>query len=457
MGRYTTNKGITWSDEDGGFEADDILKLAQAYQQNKLATAANTRADTALLMQQEQIAKAETLNNRIIRGDQLYNDMTRDMFTSGWNEEGVWDAEGIDVNSRVESYLEGMANQNMAGNRVKAQNDLQILNTKRLVEGGRQFQYKVKQWEEANKEKYGKWYWPGDDTFDEDRMAYIKSIGGERIFRQAWNLGGLEAGPAEGNAQAITGLTSEDFAPSDDWSTGAKVATGAAITTAGTVAYKKWGPDDIMESARNLFSKGKVDPAEAMRLMPHLKDTNAKGILEKIIKAQDGGDTKTATKLIERFKTKYPEIVMPQTTSQKILKQAKKILKGTGKIGKAVGLGIAGFTIAEKLASGLGDTVVGEKDSKTGQVAGIAGGTAGVYAVPAMVKQIGGKISEKGAKWAMQKVLEKGGPMLAARFAAKAGLSGITGAFSGGLGTALTIGFLATDLVLIAEILAEDE
>ena len=105
----------------------------------------------------------------------------------------------------------------------------------------------------------------------------------------------------------------------------------------------------------------------------------------------------------------------------------------------------------------MGDALTGKKDSKTGQVGGVVGGTAGAYAVPAMLKKVGSKINEKGASWALKKVMEKGGPKLAAKFAAKAGLSGITGAFSGGVGTALTIGFLATDLALIAQILSEDE
>jgi hypothetical protein len=351
MGRYTTNKGITWSDEDGGFEADDILKLAQAYQQNKLATAANTRADTALLMQQEQIAKAEDVNNKIIQGQQLYSDMMIDMTSSGWNEDGVWDAANVNPTERVRGYLQGMKDRGLAGDGAKAYNDLQMLNTQRLSEGGRQFQYKVKQWEEANKEKYGKWYWPGDDTFDEDRMAYIKSIGGERIFRQAWSLGGLEAGPAEGNAQAITGLTSEDFAPSDDWSTGEKVAGGAALVTTGLIA-KRFGPR-AMPALKSLFKAirgGKTPTAEVKGLLPHIENPQARQLMSKIIAKQSAGDTKGAIKLLDRFTTKFPELKglntivkgspPPVGTSQSIITKAKTLFSNPKELTKAVGKGV---------------------------------------------------------------------------------------------------------------------
>ena len=66
-------------------------------------------------------------------------------------------------------------------------------------------------------------------------------------------------------------------------------------------------------------------------------------------------------------------------------------------------------------------------------------------------------VQSKGWSWVMKKVLQKGGPALAARTVAKAGISGVSGLFSGGMGWALGLGWVAMDIAAIANILREAE
>ena len=86
-----------------------------------------------------------------------------------------------------------------------------------------------------------------------------------------------------------------------------------------------------------------------------------------------------------------------------------------------------------------------------------AGGAMTAGAVNKAFRTIGDNISKKGARWAITKVIKRGGPALAAKFVLKAGLGGIATPFSGGLATAGTAVWLASDAFEIARILSEEE
>jgi len=75
-----------------------------------------------------------------------------------------------------------------------------------------------------------------------------------------------------------------------------------------------------------------------------------------------------------------------------------------------------------------------------------------------IVKKLGQLVEEKENRIKdAKRIAKKGGPSLLARVLAKAGLAGFSGALTGGLSTALMVGFVAKDLYDIANILAEEE
>ena len=419
MAKYNTRQGITWSDEDGGFQAEDIIKMYQAHQQSKLANAANTRAETALLMQQEKIDYAKDINNKIIKGQQAYSRMTMDLAQSGWDEDGVWNAENVNPTERVNEYLTQMEGWGLAGNGVESYNMVQTMNANKIATGGRQLEAKVQMWEEANKEKRGEWYIPGDDTFKEDRMAYIKSINGDKLWMQAFGLGGLGDAPASANAYALTGLTKEDFTTDDSWMKENPIKTGLGVTS--VVGGATWLGSKGWTAMGDSIARGdklELDKAEGQsalkKMRADLKILRKGGSKEALagaakmermidIVAKRGYIDKASWSALDNMQEGLPKASTPAaikaksaeaskaakalkgidepTKTSQILKKAKNAfsLEELGKKGKQVlktGGKLLGFGVASELASKLGESVGGEKGAKVAEIATGVGSTA---------------------------------------------------------------------------------
>ena len=94
----------------------------------------------------------------------------------------------------------------------------------------------------------------------------------------------------------------------------------------------------------------------------------------------------------------------------------------------------------------------GEKNSDLQNAIGEAGFSSSMAIAPGMAGKLYSVYKNKGASWMMKKVVEKGGPGLAARTLGKAALTGISGPIG-----ILMAGWAAKDLYDVYQILAESE
>lgn len=423
---------------------NDLIQFADRLQRRKVE---DRRYQDQRNMQLAQIAESKNKENQVIQGQRFFNDMTSGLMKSGWDDEGKWTGESPDTNKLVETYLGNMDSLGLAGDSALALERVGQFNQLRLQKAGSQLQAKVTDWEANNQGLKGEWYKPFDNTFEKDKKAYLKSINADKLYAQLMGLGGPAA------AMETTGLTPDSFGKKADSVSGWDIAGGVGVVAAGGYAYSKAGA--IKDAASDLISKS-TDPAEK-KLLKNIKRFTSIENVKSASRAKEA--MSKAEALVKEYTEKYGKNnklseAIKGTKPSSILRNAKKLLtSGAG----SLAAGSIGFVAAEKLASSMGDALAGEKDSKTGQVGGIVGGTAGAYAVPSMLKKVGSKINEKGASWALKKVMEKGGPKLAAKFALKAGLSGFGTVASSGWGAAGAAAFLAADLYAISQILSEDE
>tara|TARA_R100000656_G_scaffold39903_1_gene33343 strand:- start:3817 stop:5280 length:1464 start_codon:yes stop_codon:yes gene_type:complete len=195
----------------------------------------------------------------------------------------------------------------------------------------------------------------------------------------------------------------------------------------------------------------------ATRVMPNnqisagIKEINAKLAAKQI----DGKEAKAMVDALKKLKGSGSEI-----NAQNIATELGKSGSGKGLINKVKGglkwavvpmAGMAAFSAV----GGLPGQVLGSE--KMEGVGNVAGGTMGALASQSLYDTAKKAVKSKGWSWVVKKVMQKGGPKLAMRTVAKAGLSGASGVFSGGVGWALGLGWAATDIVLIANILREAE
>ena len=127
--------------------------------------------------------------------------------------------------------------------------------------------------------------------------------------------------------------------------------------------------------------------------------------------------------------------------AKSVLKKAKGMAKTGAWYG---GVNMAG--------SALGEAFGGEVGGEVGEMATLAA-TPALRTVYSNVKK---RISDKGMKWALERIMKKGGWKLAAKIAAKGALGSVGGAFTGGTATALSVAWVAKDLYDIARILEAD-
>ncbi len=422
-------------------------------------------------MQMAQIGEQKVKEQKIVQSQRFLNDAVKSFSETGWNEDGTYTNKSPNKTEAIDGYLANMDSTGQAGDRFMINQQLSQVNSSTLMADAQKLTGKVAQWESANADRKGDWF----GSYDKDKKAYLKQIGADKLYASLHGLGG----PAK--AMEMTGLAPDSFDKKDDsWLQTAKdhpvlAGIGGVGTVIASGVALKYGGPKAAKAVQGLFksvAKGKkVAPETVKGLLPSveaLAKTNpeAAHIMNKIIKAQGGGDTKKAIKILNRFQKKFPELnvlddivkgpgLPKHVPSKSILAKTKKFL--TSGAGGTLVAGSVGYAAAEKLFSSMGDAITGKENSKTGQVGGVVGRTAGAYAVPSMLKKVGSKINEKGASWALKKVMEKGGPKLAAKFALKAGLAGFGTVASSGWGVAGAAAFVAADLYAISQILSEDD
>lgn len=208
-------------------------------------------------------------------------------------------------------------------------------------------------------------------------------------------------------------------------------------------------PASTANIAGNMAGASRVMPSSQMSA--GIKEINAKLAAKQI----DGKEAKAMVDALKRLKAGGTEI-----NAQNIATELSKSGSGKGLINKVKGgmkwavVPMAGMTAFGALASVPGKMIGSEKMEGIGKV---AGGTFGALASQSLYGSMKKAVQSKGWSWVMKKVLQKGGPALAARTVAKAGISGVSGLFSGGMGWALGLGWVAMDIAAIANILREAE
>ena len=317
MAKYNTRQGITWSDDDGSFQADDIIKMYESYQNSKMRGEANDRANEQLEMQQTEIARAKDINSKIIKGKQAYGDMMVGISKSGWNEDGVWDAENINVHDTAAGYMDTMKGYDLAGDANLALSDISARKQRKLEQGGAVLKEKVQAWEAKHENDFGtNDFIPFNETYNEEKKKYIHSIGGDKLYRQAYSLGGPMGG--EGIATQLTGLDKDSFATKDEWEswkTGAKVGVGVGVPLF-------------------LGSKGWKAAGESIARGDALQLDKSKGI--ELVK-----------KLTKDVKT------LKASGTKEALKHASKLEKFIGVVSKRGYMDGASHTILSKMASNI--------------------------------------------------------------------------------------------------------
>ena len=269
---------------------NDLIQLADTLQRRKVE---DRRYQDQRNMQLAQIAEAKDKENKVIQGQRYFNEMTSGLMKSGWDDEGKWTGEAPDTNKLVETYLDNMNNLGLVGDSALALQRVGQFNQLRLQRAGTQLQSKFANWSANN-----------PDAKPEDKAAYLSSINADKLYSQLYGLGGPVA------ATELTGISPDVF--------GAKNETpylkiGGGVIGSAVIA-KYGGPKALnaIKSAFNLVGKGKVltpeKVASVKQLMPNIKDPNAKKVLDKIMNAQQAGDTKKAIKILERFNKKFPEL-----------------------------------------------------------------------------------------------------------------------------------------------------
>ena len=128
-------------------------------------------------------------------------------------------------------------------------------------------------------------------------------------------------------------------------------------------------------------------------------------------------------------------------SAKNVLSKAKSMAKTGAWYG---GVNMAG--------SALGEAFGGEVGGEVGEMATLAA----TPALRTMYSNVRKKISDKGMKWALGRIMKKGGWKLAAKVAAKGAIGSVGGAFTGGIATGASVAWVLKDLYDIARILEAD-
>jgi hypothetical protein len=468
----------------------ELIQFADQLGQRKIA---ERRYQDQRNMQLAQIAEAKDKENKIIGSQHLLNNALMKFNESGW-EDGVYKGSDVSSDDVLQEYLTSMTDKyGLAGNAIAVSEALDTQKSKQVMKDAAQLNLKVKAWDEQNKNKYDNLNPFDNYKLAEDRKAYLKSINAEALYGKIYGTFG-EAKALEG-----TGLTPSDFGKSAS----SFQQDSPKLAGAGTLAAAGGGlfiGKQLLNAAKGSIERGlDLDIAKGKgqalvgsleRRLTELEAATPTAEVKKNISLmkkqlevikQRGHIDRSSWTVLDNLNKKIPEGAVDNVDdilkNKKSLKAAKdalnelgdpsttskvlRYLKKVPKLGLTLGTGVAAYEIAKKLTSGFTDTALGEEDSTAGKVAGVAGGSVGAAFSGAAVRQafktIGDNISKKGTRWAITKVMKRGGPALAAKFVLKAGLGGLTSPFSAGASLVGTSIWLASDAYEVARILSEEE
>ena len=335
---------------------NDLIQLADTLQRRKVE---DRRYQDQRNMQIAQIAEVKNKENQVIQGQRFFNDMTAGLMKSGWDDEGKWTGEAPDTNKLVETYLGNMDSLGLAGDSALALQRVSQFNQLRLKKAGAQLQSKFANWSANN-----------PDAKPEDKAEYLSSINADKLYSQLYGLGGPVA------ATELTGISPDVFVAKNE-TPYLKIGGGVI----GSAVIAKYGGPKALNAVRGLFKSvaqgKKIAPEKVRQLLPSveaLAETNpeAAQIMDKIIKAQRGGDTKKAIKILNRFQKRFPELnVLDEivkgapikgTKPSSILRKMKKLLPFSAPL---VGAGIdEAMGMEAPVAETAGTVIMGAAQKK---------------------------------------------------------------------------------------------
>ena len=218
--------------------------------------------------------------------------------------------------------------------------------------------------------KFANWSANNPDAKPEDKAAYLSSINADKLYSQLYGLGGPVA------ATELTGISPDVFVAKNE-TPYLKIGGGVI----GSAVIAKYGGPKALNAVRGLFKSvaqgKKIAPEKVRQLLPSveaLAETNpeAAQIMDKIIKAQRGGDTKKAIKILNRFQKRFPELnVLDEivkgapikgTKPSSILSKMKKLLPFSAPL---VGAGIdEAMGMEAPVAETAGTVIMGAAQKK---------------------------------------------------------------------------------------------
>ena len=479
----------------------DVTQFLQRQQDIKRGDAKDaSNMNMKLAMMADAKFKEKKQERQILQSQKFMNQAVESFDVSGWDEDGNWKPSSANPTKSRQTYLAQMESEGMVGDSAALMGQLRQFGVNRIQEDGRILTQKVAQWESDNKGKHGSNDWvPGNNTYDAEKKKFLRSINAQGLYSQFANTAGIQA------AVAGTGLTPDDFtAPRAPLSTSVKnfldsttntekavAATGAVIGTAvvGGGVYKGISSvvtsmgDAIARGEELITSKGKgkelvaqltkdleklklggsaADAKHAAKLEKFLGMVTKRGYIDnasrialsKVASNFPGGEgIKTGKAALDAAQKAVDDIKLPTRTSNAL--RSLFTVKGFKSLGKNVaGAGIA-MAVANKVFGNIA-----EEGTKTDRALEQGAQTLGITAsafTGGMFTKVKSRLKDKGAAWALKRILTVGGPALATKFALKAGLAGVGTTYTGGIGALAAGAFLASDAIQIYNILMEDE
>jgi hypothetical protein len=331
----------------------DIIQFADTQFQRKNA---ERKYEDQRNMQLAQLAYAKDKENKIIQSQRFLNDAVMKFKESGW-EDGIYTGENVpDSTEVVTNYLDKMKGLGLAGDAASVSTALSQASSAQLAKDATALQFKVRSWDEANKNKYKDWNpLTTNKNLEVDRQAYLKSIGADKLYSKLYGTFG------EAKAMEGTGLSPEDFGKNMSIFKEHPFMTGAGVVGAGALAYSKAGA--IKDAASGLISKS-TDPAEK-KLLKNIKRFTSIQNVKNASRAKEA--ISKAEALVKEYTEKYGK--------NNKLSEAISGVKKPGLIKSGLGKGLA-FTAADKVAEMAGSVIGGEKGAKIASVISGVGASA---------------------------------------------------------------------------------
>jgi len=482
-----SNAGVSMQADTGGDVASEIMSWMQQAQANK-------RADSQLLMQEAEHkwrmdTERRTLNS--VNALQTYSGEGYDWEgLSGGNMGAIFGKSLPDFNEGFKKYEEAQLSNGASANvsvfmDARKANDQRYMN---VIKG------KFNALRETVKNNN-----PNSDDADINRYMN-KYYNADKVYANYISafdvndpLTGLQYQPTDRSTGILANIGSMFYKPSVKGEAGEtgggiaplpSIAMGASPLAAGYGAYKgvkqyKAASADYLAQAEKDWGKYKQNKTKILKgkKKGQFKYSPAEGSgLDAKAFKKKYGTTKKAFGGEKVFKASEEAMKKARSTGFKGTWASKtgSYLSEKGKalgaaapesakniLSKAKGMAKTGawYGGANIAGGALGDLVgglAGEKSGRVGREIGELSAAVGTPGLRTMYSNISKKISEKGIKWALDKIMKKGGVKLAAKLAAKGALGSIGGAMSGGVATGVAVAWAAKDVYDIARILSED-